>query len=59
MWRQKSRELWLKEGDKNMGYFHIMVNAHNRRSWITNMKIGEQWITDEVIKEVIVWNFEN
>ncbi|RVW96305.1 Transposon TX1 uncharacterized 149 kDa protein [Vitis vinifera] len=29
-WRQKSRELWLREGDKNTGYFHKMANAHRR-----------------------------
>ena len=30
-WRQLLRELWLREGDKNTGYFHRMANAHRRR----------------------------
>ena len=30
-WRQLSRELWLREGDRNTGYFHRMANAHRRR----------------------------
>ena len=30
LWRQKSREVWLREGDKNTGYFHRMANSHKR-----------------------------
>ena len=33
-WRQKSRELWLTEGDKNTKKFHKMVNARRRRNFL-------------------------
>ena len=39
-WRQKSRELWLKEGDRNIRFFHKMANAHKRRSSMARVKIN-------------------
>ena len=39
-WRQKSREIWLKEGDKNTGFFHKMANSHKRRNTINRILIG-------------------
>ncbi|RVW55331.1 Transposon TX1 uncharacterized 149 kDa protein [Vitis vinifera] len=39
-WRQKSRELWLKEGDRNTGYFHRMANAHRRNNSLDRIMIN-------------------
>lgn len=27
-WKEKSRDKWIKEGDKNTSYFYAKVNAH-------------------------------
>ena len=45
--RQKSKELWLKEGDKNTGVFHIMTNAHKRQSQIQKMRVNGVWFTKQ------------
>ena len=51
-WRQKSREIWLKEGGRNMSFFHQMVNVHRRRNQMDRIKINGRWITeDNGIKE--------
>ncbi|XP_034688121.1 uncharacterized protein LOC117916277 [Vitis riparia] len=46
-WRQKSREVWLKEGDRNTGFFHKMANAHRRRNNVDRIKINGAWLTEE------------
>jgi hypothetical protein len=44
-WKQKSRELWLKEGDKNSKFFHLSTMIHRRRNFIAEIKLpNNQWI---------------
>ena len=59
-WRQKSRETWLKEGDKNTGFFHMMANAHRRRNCLNSICInGRKLDKEEDIKEGLVDAFQN
>ena len=46
-WRQLSRELLLREGDRNTGYFHRMATAHRMRNSMDRVKINGIWLSEE------------
>ena len=33
-WRQKSREVWLRESDRNTGFFHKMANPQKEKLFV-------------------------
>jgi hypothetical protein len=39
-WRQKSRALWLKEGDKNTKFFHRVANSHRKFNQVDSLNIN-------------------
>ena len=60
-WRQKSREIWIKEVDRrNTGFFHRMASSHKRRSHISKLRINGTWISEESdLKTNIIKAFES
>ena len=58
-WRQKSREIWLKEGDKNTR-FHRMANSHRRRNTISELYINGKLVKEEeALRQGIANTFES
>ncbi|XP_075083310.1 uncharacterized protein LOC142167056 [Nicotiana tabacum] len=59
-WRQKSRCLWLKEGDMNTRYFQTIANSHKRNNNIEKLKVDNEITHDkDVIKEEILNYYQN
>jgi len=59
-WRQLSREIWLKEGDRNTGFFHRMASAHRRNNQLERIKINGEWLLEEQeIREGIASTFQS
>jgi hypothetical protein len=58
-WQQKSRSLWLEEGDKNTSYFHKQVEARKQFKTVNEIRVQDQIISDfEGIKAVATKAFE-
>ncbi len=55
--RQKSRVLWLKEGDKNLKFFHHMANSHRRINTIGTLHVDGVQVSDQGIIQDYIVNF--
>lgn len=50
-WKQRSRILWLNQGDKNTKFFQRMANFHKRYNHIDKLEVqGDAIIDPQSIK---------
>ena len=57
-WKQKSRVLWLREGDRNTKYFHAKTKQRRARNRITRLRNSmNQWVSSEEDIEAVATDY--
>ncbi|KAL8140375.1 hypothetical protein V2J09_006396 [Rumex salicifolius] len=61
LWRKKSRDSWLKDGDQNTSFFHISTLVHRRRNRISSLLDDtDQWIhSPRDLEDLVVGHFRD
>ena len=61
MWTQRSRALWLHEGDKNTRYFHSRATHRYLRNKIEELEnhLGERCVDENGIANILVGFYQN
>ena len=44
--RQKARSRWIKEGDRNSRYFHMLINSHRSTNTLNGVLINGSWVEE-------------
>ena len=59
-WRQKSRALFVKEGDNNTRFFHRLANSHRRTNHISSIEVdGVLYEDSPIVQSQVVQFYQN
>uniref|UniRef100_A0A803PJ09 Reverse transcriptase domain-containing protein n=1 Tax=Cannabis sativa TaxID=3483 RepID=A0A803PJ09_CANSA len=59
-WKQRSKQIWLKEGDQNSSYFHKMATTRKRQNNIERLKDDQgNWVDWDNGLQTVVTNYFN
>ena len=59
-WRQKSRALFVKEGDNNTRFFHRLANSHRRTNHISSIEVdGVLYEDGPTVQSQVVQFYQN
>ena len=59
-WRQKSRILFVKEGDNNTRFFHRVANSHRRTNYLRGIEVdGVLYEDEEEVRSKVVHFYQS
>lgn len=60
-WKQRSKQLWLSEGDRNSKYFHAATKKRRKSNYITKLQNAEGHMVEWAhgLQDTMVGYFNN